>query len=301
MRTRLEEMGGKDMEVVDEDLGLTGARYAADRARRQYDASDPENRRVTGELEARWNAALEHVAELDRRIEKEEAAAKNRAMLMPEDFRELASDLPRVWCDPTTDIRLKKRIVRTLIEEIIVDVEHVAREVKLLIHWKGGVHAELNLPIRQRGQNSVHHPSDTVKAVRLLSLITSDDHIASWLNRNGLRTGKGNDWTRERVTSLRSKGTRGIAPYSAERKEREGWMNLTEAAAFLRVAPLTLRRALDRGDIPGKHPLPDGPWILNRADLQGPAGERLQERTLHRGGEVVKLPLQNVTLFHTIT
>jgi hypothetical protein len=280
---------------------LTEAHYAADRVRRQYDAADPENRLVTGELEARWNAALERVAELERRIEKEEAAAKNRATLLPENFRELASDLPKIWDDPTTDIRLKKRIVRTLIEEVVADVDTTVREVKLLIHWKGGVHTELNVPIRQRGQNSVHHSPNTVQAVRLLSLITNDDHIAGWLNRNGLRTGKGNDWTRERVASLRSKGTRGIAPYSVERKEREGWMTLTEAAAFLNVAPLTIRRALDRGDIPGKHPLPDGPWILNRADLQGPAGQELYERTLHRGAGVGKPHPQNATLFQITT
>jgi hypothetical protein len=84
--------------------------------------------------------------------------------------------------DPT----LRKRIVRALIHEVIVDVGEVAAEVVLLIHWKGGVHSELRFARRRRGQSSAHTPPQTIDAVRALANICTDDLIASALNRSGL-------------------------------------------------------------------------------------------------------------------
>ena len=100
---------------------LQAARYAADRAFRQYDAADPENRFVAGELEARWNCALTRVVEFERRIADHDAAAQPRSDLASISFTELAEDFRTVWSAPTTDARLKKRIVRTVIHEAMAD------------------------------------------------------------------------------------------------------------------------------------------------------------------------------------
>ena len=101
----------------------------------------------------------------------------------------------------------------------------------------------------------------------------SDDLIAGVLNRNGHKTGHGNRWTRERVTALRSHHH--IARYDAARKEAEGWMNLTEAAAFVGIAPRTLRLAVEDGKLCAEHPLADGPWIFQRAELTSAAARSL--------------------------
>ena len=108
-----------------------------------------------------------------------------------------------VWSAPTTDARLKKRIVRTVIQEVVADIDPEAAEIILVVHWIGGVHTEMRLPRRRRGQRN-STSADIVAAVRHLALIANDDLIAGILNRNGLVTGNGNRWTRERVTSLRS-------------------------------------------------------------------------------------------------
>jgi hypothetical protein len=94
---------------------LEAARFAADRAFRQYDAADPQNRLVAAELELRWNRALKRVTDLQQRIDDHERQRPARASTIPEDFASLARDLPAVWADPATDARLKKRLVRTLI------------------------------------------------------------------------------------------------------------------------------------------------------------------------------------------
>jgi DNA invertase Pin-like site-specific DNA recombinase len=213
------------------DLELEAACYTADRARKQYDAVDPENRLVADELERRWNVTLEKVRELEERIEEEKSRNEQIDPPTPEAFRELAEDLDLVWNDPKTDVRLKKRILRALIHEVIVDTDSEAGEILLVIHWKGGVHTELRVRWRRRGQHRSQASTEIIDAIRALALICSDKHIASYLNRNKLRTGRGNRWTQQSVTSLRK--YRNIDKYSPERKEVEGWMNLTQAASYL--------------------------------------------------------------------
>src|SRR5947208_9754216 len=121
---------------------------------------------------------------------------------------------------------LKKRIVRTLIEEVVADVDSDAGEIILVIHWKGGLHTEVRVPRRRRGYNNGHTDKELVEAVSLLANICNDEFIAGVLNRNGHRTGRGNRWTKERVTALRS--YHHLPRYSPDNKETSGWMNLTE-------------------------------------------------------------------------
>ena len=187
-------------EALERDL--EAARFAEDRAFRQYDAADPANRIVAGELEARWNKALEHVAEVEGKIAAHHAATPTPTT-DPVSFLALAADLKSVWTAPSTDARLKKRIVRTVIHEVIANIDQEAAEIVLVVHWIGGAHSEMRLPRRRRGQRN-STSADVIAAVRQLVLIADDDLIAGILNRNGLVTGNGNRWTRERVTSLRS-------------------------------------------------------------------------------------------------
>ena len=229
-----EEEARKQDEVL-EALGrdLEAARYGAQRAQKQYDAADPENRLVADELERRWNQALQRVKEIERQIEQHVHGQQKTTTATREEFEELASKLETVWNCTDTDIRLKKRIVRTLIHEVVVDVDAEASELILVVHWKGGVHTELRLPRRRRGQNSKQTANEIVDAVRTLARICSDEVIAGALNRNGLLTGRGNRWTKEGVTSLRSHHQ--IPCYVRDRRQTEGWMNLTEAADSLGV------------------------------------------------------------------
>jgi DNA invertase Pin-like site-specific DNA recombinase len=275
------QAGREDSEEHDDFLKALrleheAARYAAERAWKQYDASDPSNRLVADELERRWNAALEHVEVLERRIEEEQIRRDRVQPLEPAAFEALASDMESVWNDPETDIRIKKRIARTLIEEIIADVDGEAGQIELAIHWKGGVHSELQVRRRRRGSNSLHTSKEIVEAVRILVRICSDERIAGILSRNGLRTGRGNRWTRERVASLRSKHK--IGKISEAQRRAEGWMNLTQAAAYARVSTTTLRKAAERGKIETLHPLSDGPWVFKREDLEGQAAQELFRR-----------------------
>jgi DNA invertase Pin-like site-specific DNA recombinase len=259
---------------------LEAARYGARRAQKQYDATDPEHRLVADELERRWNAALQRVREIEARIEQHTHGRSQPMVPTRDEFENLAADLETVWRNPHADVRLKKRLVRTLIHEIVVDTDPEAGEVILVIHWKGGVHTELRVPRRRRGQCATHTSKNVVDAVRVLARICPDDLLANVLNRNGLLTGRGNRWTRERVVSLRTHHD--IACYDRDRRAAEGWMNLNEAARVLGISPRTLRLAVERGDIEAAHPLPDGPWVFQRQALEAPGTAALVARVRDR-------------------
>jgi hypothetical protein len=127
---------------------------------------------------------------------------------------------------------------------VIADIDLEAAEIVLLIHWIGGIHSESRLPRRRRGQRN-STSADVIASVRQLVLIANDDVIAGILNRNGLVTGYGNRWTRERVTSLRSHHR--IPVYKPADDGIEPWLNLSRAARLLHVSSRTLRLAVQAG------------------------------------------------------
>jgi hypothetical protein len=260
---------------------LEAARYAADRAFRQYDAADPANRLVAGELETRWNKALARVAEVEAKIAAHDAATPTTRS--PVALDAMADDLKSVWRAPTTDARLKKRIARSVIHEIVADIDAEAAEVVLLVHWAGGAHTELRLPRRRKGQRN-STPVDIVASVRVLALIASDNLIAATLNRNKLVTGNGNRWTRERVTSLRSYHE--IPVHRPAPDGVEPWLTLNKAATLIGVSAKTLRLAAEAREIDALHPLAEGPWLFSRAVLAGPTALTL----VSRAGKAVRRP-----------
>ncbi|WP_245624465.1 recombinase family protein [Belnapia moabensis] len=200
--------------------------------------------------------------------------------------------------DDAIEVELRKRIVRTVVQEVIADLDEAAGEIVLLVHWTGGIHTELRLPRRRRGQRNSTSP-DIIAAVRQLVLIGPDDVIAGMLNRSGLRTGHGNRWTRERVTALRSH--HGIPVHRRVPENRAPWLNLNKAAALLQISPKTLRLAVEAGWIEAMHPLPDGPWIFDRAVLTGPAALDLVNRARRNPNHPTGSPPGQVTLQFSMT
>jgi hypothetical protein len=150
-----------------------------------------------------------------------------------------------------------------------------AAGIVLLIHWIGGAHTELRLPKRRRGQRN-STSGDIIAAIRQLVLIASDNLIAGILNRNGLATGHGNRWTRERVTAHRSHHK--IPVFRPAPDGNDPWLNLDKAARLLGVAPKTPGLAAEAGEIKSVHPLPDGPWIFSRSELVKPQAHQIANR-----------------------
>src|SRR5437764_26010 len=127
------------------ELTVERARYESERARRQYDVVDPANRLVGAELEARWNTALVHLAEAEARLQAEQKAPAPLTEAQQQRLLALGSDLHALWNDPAAPVELKKRILRTVIHEMVVDVNHASGHIELRIHWAGGVHTRVHV------------------------------------------------------------------------------------------------------------------------------------------------------------
>ncbi len=239
-------------------LELEQARYEARLAARRYEAVDPEQRLVAAELEARWNSALQKTREMENRLQNFDLGMSNVKLPSKELLVSLAQDLPGIWNSPTTDMRLKQRIVRILIEEVVADVDEKNREIILLIHWAGGRHSELRVKKREMGQHRWCTSLEAIEVVRQMAGKFTDELIAATLNRLGLRTGNGNTWNKPRVYSLRQYQK---FP-SFDPNHSLSAVSLKEAAERLHVSPASVRRMIAEKKLPASQVVESAPWEI---------------------------------------
>jgi hypothetical protein len=183
----------------------------------------------------------------------------------------LAQDLPAVWSSPTTEPRLKQRIVRILIKEIVVDVDEEKREIVLIIHWAGGRHSELRVPKLSAGWHGRCTSLDAVDVVRQMAGLFPDRQIATTLNRLGLRTGVGNTWTPVRVATLRCYHE---WPAYSSIEQKPDVLTLEQAARVLGICPTTARKLVDLKILQGTQVVPCAPWWIPRESLETDAVRR---------------------------
>ena len=265
----------------EEDQKHRALRLAMDRIRRQYDAADPENRLVAGELESRWNKALEHVAELEIRLA---AVAQTESPLSDTErarLLELGQDLESLWHHPAAPVTLKKRILRTVLEEIVADVADEPSEIVMWLHWAGGVHTELRIPKNRTGQHRHTTDRQIVDLVRDLAKVCDDSDIARILNRLGRHTAFGKTWTESRVRSLRA----GYGVPAFDRSDDRSWLTLAEVAREFKVSTHCVRTLMDRRILPGRQVVTHAPWVIQREDLALPAVQQAV-KAVHQGRRV---------------
>lgn len=246
------------------ELALEKARYEAGRARRQYDAADPENRLVTAELESRWNTALVHAAELEGRLDAQRHSEQPLTETQRTRLTTLGADLHTLWNEASTPMELKKRVLRTVINEVIVDANHDSGCIEMKVHWAGGVHTPLRVRKNQPGQNGKATGSNVVELVRELATGWSDGYIASMLNRSGMLTGKGNSWNETRVRNLRRENDIPVFSKSQPRT----WKTMSEAAALLGVSNGVIRTMIRNKILPARQAARSAPWVIDPTDLE---------------------------------
>jgi excisionase family DNA binding protein len=246
------------------ELALEQARYEAARSHRQYDSVDPENRLVAGDLERRWNERLAEVARLEEEIRliREDLPAAiaetERAEILA-----LGTDVAHLWNQPAASVAIRKRILRTVLEEIIVTVETGALHLKL--HWKGGDHTTLEVVKNRTGQHRWKTSATTEQLICDLARLLPDGSIASILNRLGMRTAKGHTWTQQRVCVFRN--DHNIAVYRDGERTERGELILHEAASRLGISKMTVVRLIKDGVLPAKQTCVGAPYVIREIDL----------------------------------
>ena len=272
------------------ELSLQQARYEAAHARRQYDAVDPANRLVAGELERRWNEALQAVNKLEGEIAAIVArkppplGERERQLLI-----QLGADLELAWSHPAATAATRKRILRAALSEIVVRKE--GSVIDLILHWQGGDHTALQLKLRLNAAGRQHWPvpEDTTSLVRELARLMPDRQIARLLNRCGKPTGYGNGWTQERVRGFRNHHD--IAVYRDGEWAERGEITLDAAAEIIGVSKMTALRMIRRGDVKGRQVCKGAPWVIKVEDV---AAFDVQKRS---SGSVTPNPAQQTFVF----
>ncbi len=270
-------------------LALERAQFEARRAQRQYDAVDPDNRLVAGELEQRWNEKLEQVAQLQAQI----AALDDQVEPLNDEQRTglmaLGADLASAWDHPDTDVSLRKRILRTVLKEIVLNNLDDPAVHELRLHWQGGVHTRLRVPRNGRGQHQRTTDADVVELVRELSKVADDKTIAAVLNRLGYKSGQGKSWHAHRVANLRH--------YHRLRKydKRTDWVTLEQAATRLGVSNTVVSRLIRAGTLPARQVVRYAPWIIEVTDLELPAVQNAVQ-AVHEGRRLPKTHANQQTI-----
>jgi DNA invertase Pin-like site-specific DNA recombinase len=251
------------------ELATERARFEADRARRQFDQVEPENRLVARTLERAWEQRL---AEL-RQAEADLAAqqARRPATLTAQELAWLqraGADLRRVFEAPTTTPRERKQLLRAVISEVVVTVDTTQRTAELRIIWQGGATSELQMPLTKTGGHFRTTDEDTVELVRRLAVHYDDIQIALILSRQHRCTGSGLPFTRARVASLRA--SRGIPASPRTPVVAAGddalVVSVQQAEQLLGVSKVTIYRWIKEGFIVGEQLTPGGPWHIRIDD-----------------------------------
>lgn len=234
---------------------------------------------MAAELEKRWNAALAHVADLEARL----AEAHKKAVPLGEEQRQqlltVGEDLERLWDHPACPVSLKKRILRTVLKEIIAtEVGETPPQIFLKLHWAGGVHTELVLRKNQTGHHNRVNSLEVIDLVRELAQVCDDSAIVGFLNRLGYKTGTENTWNEKRLQHMRHSNDIPACPPL----EKRNWITMSQAAVLFKVSLMVVRRMIARKILPARQIVKCAPWMIERAHLELPA-VRKEIRRVHEG------------------
>lgn len=252
------------------ELAVERAQFEAERARRQLDAVEPENRLVGRTLEKAWESAL--VAKRQAEADLTAQRARQPTRLSDDEVAWLAragADVRAVFNAPTTTWRERKQLLRAVIAEIVVTVRVADRQADVQVIWEGGATSAFVLALNKPGGHFRSTDEDTVALVRRLAERYDDTTIAIILAKQGRRTVTGLAFNRSRVNSLRN--THGIVVHVpgavvAPADDDGVVVTVYRAEKILGVDKNTIYRWLKDGFIQGEQLTSAGPWHLRITD-----------------------------------
>ena len=208
------------------------ARYEADLAQRRYLHVDPANRLVADSLEADWNDKLRALNAAQEQYEEQRqkrSGSDQRTAACA--YRRPGHDFPRLWQDPKTPDRERKRLVRLLLEDVTLIKNG---EITAHVRFKGGITKTLTVPLPLNAWQQRTTSPDVVREIDRLLDHNTYPQIASLLNDRGLRSGEGKTFTARIVARVRSR--HGLTS-RYDRLRKAGMLTVDEMAAMLGITP----------------------------------------------------------------
>jgi DNA invertase Pin-like site-specific DNA recombinase len=216
---------------------LQRVEYEANLARRRFMQVDPDNRLVADTLEAQWNEKLRNLQDAKDYYEKHrQLDSEKLTKQQQKEVLNLARDFPKLWKNPKTPAREKKRMIRFLIEDVTMIKED---DITLHVRFKGGAKKTLKIPLPPKGWQ---HALTAPEIVELVDALLNDHNyseIATILNERGFKSGSGLQFDRKIVTGIRR--SYGLKTRYA-RMRNTGKLTIEEVANLLGVSIQTVRR-----------------------------------------------------------
>ena len=265
-------------------LQLDAAKYEAERAFEQYNLVDPKNRLVADTLEDRLNQKLAEQRAAKQRLDAIGNEHKPLSKAQRQRLFELADDFPRLWGNPALEARLKKQLLRTAINEIVVAHQPDHQRIEVIIHWHGGTHTQLHVKKRATPKGSKADPS-LVKTVRTLADTLGDAEIARVLNMKKIRTPRDLPWTQDRVGNFR----RHHKIRLGEPRQDPDVLTGQQAAEYLDISRNGLRGLIRLGAIDKNQVTDFAPWRISKTQLDSDHVQSLV-RFLKREGRLPRYP-----------
>jgi DNA invertase Pin-like site-specific DNA recombinase len=245
------------------------ARFEAERARRQYDIVEPENRLVARTLEGLWEEKLRAAERVEH--EYETWVHQHQLTVTPADRQEilaLAEDLPAVWTAATTTSADRKRILRLLVRTVILDQHREPGKVWFQINWHTGAISEHWLIRTVQSYGAYARRVELERRIRELNAAQMmDAAIAAVLNAEGFRTARGGPFTGPVVWLLRKKWSIVAIQVKATPRTPAQWedgrYSVHGAAAALGVYPGTVHHWLRVGRLQGTQVAKGMPWQIS--------------------------------------
>jgi hypothetical protein len=253
-----------DKLLVEEDdadrgwkLSLERSKYEVERAERQYQHVEPENRLVARSLEARWNEKLTDLA----RVQEEFTQYRSRRSWRPTeqdkaDIMALSKELPLIWQAATTTAKDRKRILRMLIEDVTVFAEARQADMRLGLRWRNQCFEEIYAVKPLPQATARKHTPQTVDRVRELAAQMTDKQMVVHLNESGWRTPEDRPFTVDGIQWIRYLNH--IPGYSPPRQG----LTVKEVAARFNVSTHVVYYWLSRGILVAKKPAPGYTWDI---------------------------------------
>ncbi len=216
--------------------GVERARYQADLARERFMNVDPRNRLVADQLEADWNEKLREANRMQQ--EYEEQHEKDRLRLdesARQKIKSLAGDFPRIWNDPSTTDKQRKRMARLLIEDATL-TRH-PEYTRVQIRFKGGQTRTLEIPNPPNAWQMRKTPAETIEEIDRLRDSHTEAEIVEIFVRRGRRSAMGCEFSRRIIGKICK--SHGLTPRK-ERLEAEGWKSAKDLAREMKITQTTL-------------------------------------------------------------
>jgi DNA invertase Pin-like site-specific DNA recombinase len=250
------------------------ARYEAERARRQYDAVEPENRLVARSLERAWEEKLRHVEQVE--AEHESWRREQPVSLTDADRDQILSlgqDLPQLWTAASTTAAERKQILRLLVKEVVLDQRRARGQVCIRIIWQTGATSEHRIQRRVQAYTDYADLERLESRIRVLNVAQKmDGEIAAVLNAEGFVSARGCPFSGGEIHLLRKRWgiptvkINGTA--SNPRRWPDGTYSVQGAAEVLTITPQTVFKWLQKGRLTGEQLVKGMPWKIILSDQQ---------------------------------